>query len=213
MALLSAQAGCAYSSYQSARMLPRGGTELAAAVTQYGFQGEGGADEEAFEVMATHGVSDQLELGGKVTWFTIDNADTFDFLFVPKYSLIPDTLAVTVPAGLILVTGDSSNDNAWLLMPGLLYSRVLNEYFELHLAGKPVVEFSDNFDDYQISAAANIGIRLTPPGQRWALHPEVGIFWDEDFGSDGNPDYGLAIGFAFVYLLGPDRATAPAPAP
>lgn len=213
VALLVPAAGCAYSNYQSARMLPTGGTSVGAAISQYGIQGgDVSGDEEAVEVMASHGISDKVELGGKLAWFLIEDADSFNFLFVPKLSLIPDQLALTVPAGLILVTGDASDgdDTAWLLMPTVVFSQVLSEYFELDLAAKPVIGFENDFGDSDVAFAANVGVRVTPPGQRWGLHPEIGIMWDDDMGDEG--DYYLQLGLAFVYELGPARASAPAAA-
>jgi hypothetical protein len=104
--LLSAPAGCAISNYQSAKMMPAGNTQLGAAISSYGYQTDSGSgDTEAVELFGSHAMSDKLELGGKFVFFNIDDNSTFNFLVVPKYSLIPDKLALIIPAGLILVTG------------------------------------------------------------------------------------------------------------
>src|SRR5678816_3733041 len=102
-------AGCSYSSYQTAHMLPRGGMSVTGSINQYGYQtssgGGGGGDQAAIELMGNYGLNDKVEIGGKVGWF-FEDADPLDFLVVPKISLVPDKLALTIPAGLILAYGD-----------------------------------------------------------------------------------------------------------
>jgi hypothetical protein len=217
--LLSAPAGCAYSNYQSAKMMPAGNSQLGVAVSSYGYQSELSGDEEAVEIFGSHAMSDKLELGGKFVWFAIEDNNSFDFLVVPKYSLIPDKLALIVPAGLILVTGDdgggTETDNAWMVLPGVVYTLPLGEFFELDLAGKPALFFEDDFSDYNIGVAANVGVRFSQPGQRWALFPEIGVMWDDDL--ENNDDYFLHFGLAFTWQLGQMQAApaaaAPAPPP
>jgi hypothetical protein len=200
--------GCAYSNFQTAKMLPPGGTSVTAALSSYGLQAdEGGGDEEALEVIVSHGMNEKLELGGKLTWFTIEDADSFNALVIPKYSLVPDTLALAIPAGLVIVTGDNDSDNGWLLMPGLIYTRTLNEYFELDAAAKPVIQLADDFSDNNTSFALNLGVRLTPPGQRWAIFPEVGFMFDDDL----DEGYYLHFGIGVSFETGPERAAAARP--
>jgi hypothetical protein len=213
--LLSAPAGCAYSNYQSAKMMPTGNTQLGVAISSYGYQSDVSGDEEAIELFGSHAMSDKFEIGGKFVWFTIEDNQSFDFLVVPKYSLIPDKLALIVPAGLILVTGDggggtTETDNAWMVLPGVVYTLPLSEYFELDLSGKPALFFEDDFGDYNVGVAANVGVRVTPPGQRWAVFPEVGVMWDDDL--DNNDDYFLQFGLAFTWELGQIRQPATATA-
>jgi hypothetical protein len=207
--LLLCVSGCAYSNFQSARLLPAGSTSVGGAVSFYGYQGDFSGDEEAVELFGSYGMSDKFELGGKFAWFAIEDNDTFDVLVVPKYALIPDKLALTIPAGIILGTGDDT-DNAWMVLPGVVYSIPLAEYFELNLSGKPAFFFQDDFSDYNVAVAGNIGVRVAQPGQRWAIFPEIGVMWDDDLEEDD--DYLLHIGLAFTWQLGPAPA-APAPAP
>jgi hypothetical protein len=102
-----------------------------------------------------------------------------------------------------------------MILPGVVYSMPLSEYFELDLAGKPTVLLEDDFSDYDIGVAANVGVRFSQPGQRWAVFPEVGVMWNDDF--DSNDDYVLHFGLAFTWQLGPMQAApaaaAPAPPP
>ncbi len=208
----AAMMGCSFSNYQSAKMLPRGGTSVTGAFSFYSYdEGDGSADDEAIEIIASHGLTEQVELGGKLVWFTVEEGNAFNFLAVPKISLLPDRLALTIPAGMIVIEGMDDVDNAWMATPGLVFTQTLSPDFDLDVAAKPVFTFEDNFDDYNVAAAINIAIRLSPAGSAWALHPEFGLMYDDDSeGPSGDTGYFMQIGFAFTYEILPQGA-APAP--
>jgi hypothetical protein len=216
---LLAPAGCAFSSYQRAPMLPAGATQVGLAVNSYEFHADGGSGgSESVEVMGSYGINDKFELGGKFAWFNEMDTNLFNLLVSPKLSLVPNVLALTAQSGVLLSDGDGA-DNAWLSMPGVVFTQRLSDMFELDLTGKAVLGFSDNFDDYNIAGAINAGLRLSLPGQAWAVMPEIGVLYDDDSqDTGGSTGYFLQLGFAFTYQFGgvqpaPPKTTAPPPAP
>lgn len=197
-------AGCAFSSYQSARTVPAGSVTMGAAVNEYGIQADsGGGDTEGFEVMGSYGVTDRFELGGKFAFFSEMDVRGYDLLVTPKVVLVPEQLAFVAQSGVILIDGDNADvDNGWLSMPGLVFSHQFVPDLGLDVTGKLVLGFSDNFDDYNVAGGANVSLRVTPGGSAWAIVPEVGIVYDDD-ASDSN--YYSQFGLAFTYQLGGRR--------
>jgi len=213
---LATTAGCAFSSHQSAKMLPQGNTSVGIAVNSYGYhEGEDSGDEEAIELMGSHGISDQVELGGKLAWFSADDVDFFNLLVTPKISLIPNQLALVAQSGFIFTTGEEDSDNVWLTMPGVVFTADLNDSFAIDLTGKLVAMFADDFSENNLAGAVNVGLRLAPPGYSFSIGPELGFMYDDDAVDEGDDTgYFLQIGFAFQYQFGAKpAAAAPAPTP
>jgi hypothetical protein len=226
VAALVVASGCAFSSYQTAKNLPAGNTRLGVAINQYGVQAEGGGgDTEGFEAMGAYGISDQFELGGKVAYMSEEGADIFNVLLTPKIAITPGVLAVVAQTGMVIVSADEDDDelnNAWLTMPGIVYTHQFNQDLGLDVTAKVIAAFQDDFDDYNLGGGANIGVRITPGGSRWAIVPEFGFMYDDD-ADDLDVDWFSQFGLAFTYELGPAPppaqpqpvrpAPGPAPAP
>lgn len=209
---LAGAAGCAQSSYQTARMLPQGGTRLSAALSSYSaYTSEGNSGKNAFEVMGSHGMNEKIELGGKLSYLDSGFSETGKFitlLAVPKVSLIDEELALAVPTGVLFNTAEGS-DNAFETMPGVVYTRPLTPEFELDAAGQLVIATNDSFDELEVYPAGNLGVQFSPPGASWALHPELGVLIPTGEAAD-MLDYVVQFGIAFHYKLG---AAAPVPTP
>jgi len=209
VALALLPAACAYSSYQSAKMLPMGGTQLTAAVSSYSAYVDGNNNgSTAFEVMGSRGLTDRLELGGKFS-FVNEEEDGYTLLVVPKYSLSPDTLALTMPAG-VMFTSQDDTDHIYELFPGVIYTRQISPDFELDLAGQVLVAVNSDFDDSEIYLGTNVGVALSPHGAAWAFHPEVGLLVPTGDAAD-TVDYFIQFGLGFSYKFGvaPPAAAAP----
>src|SRR5690349_20381169 len=216
--------GCiSFSSYQSAKMLPQGGTSVGGAVNNYDFKSdEGGVSEEDFEVWASHALAENFELGGKFAfWPGDEGVRGYNLLVMPKVGIIPGVLAFTAPTGALIVTGEDMGDvtieseTSWMTQPGVVFSHAFSPIFELDLAGKIIWGFDEDdiADSNDFLYAANIGLRVTPPGRTWAVMPEIGVLFDEDnFGNEGTT-YVLQMSFAFTYDFLPAGAVATAPAP
>lgn len=163
--------------------------------------------------MASHGVSDTVEIGGKIAWFSEEGVDVVNFLATPKVSIIPNQLAFTAPTGFILVNvdidGASESENIWMSTPGVVYTAGISNDFVVDLTGKVVAMFADDFDDYNMAGAANIGFRFAPAGQAWSVGPELGFMYDDDAVDDEDTGYFLQFGLGFHYQFGATNAAAP----
>src|SRR5688572_9463339 len=129
---LSASAGCAFSNYHSAKMLPQGATRVGGGISFYSFQADmGSGDTQGYELMASHALSDKFELGGKFVLMTEDGGGDrvtfYNLLASPKLSLIPDKLAFIAESGIILATGDADVESIWHSLPGIVFTQALNE--------------------------------------------------------------------------------------
>jgi hypothetical protein len=216
---LSASAGCAFSSYHTAKMLPQGSTRVGGGINFYSLQADvGSGDTQGYELMASHGFSDKLELGGKFMFAHESEEDTsvnyFNFLAAPKFSLVPDKLALIADTGIVLATASSEDvetESFWLTMPGVVFTQHLNEMFDLNVAGKAVLMFQDDFGEHNFAMAANVGVRLLIPESAVVVFPELGFMFDDD---DITPDggYFMQFGVAVHYTFG-GAAAAPPPAP
>jgi hypothetical protein len=207
---LSASVGCAYSSYQTAKMLAPGGTRLGGAISNYRYEGsdDSGATT-ALEANGSYGVTDKIEVGGKLAFFSEGGGEFYNLFVSPKFSIIPNTLAVTAQTG-IMFSGEDGFENAWLTMPGIIYSLPVNPNVEVNFCGKLLAAFSDDFSENNFAGAANIGVRLTPPGYRVSIFPEIGVMYDDD-AADGGDDTGyfLQFGLGFAFELGPSNDPPP----
>ena len=206
--VVSLSAGCAFSSFQSAKMLPQGGTRLGVGIVNYRLEGtDPSGDTSAIEATGSHGLMPNFELGGKLAYFSQGGVNFYNLLLSPKISIIPDVLAVTAQSGL-MISDEDDVETAWLTMPGIVYTYPLHPQVDLHSAVKLVAAFADDFDDSNFAGAANVGIQWTPAGQRFSVFPEIGFAYDDDaFDGDDNGVF-VQIGFAIQIDFGP-RAEPP----
>jgi len=193
------QAGCGMSSYQTARNLPRGATSLTAAVNSnsYWLTVDGDTHSTArnsFDAMASHGISETFEMGGRVSYYPVEDQDSVLLMAQPKLGIMPRKLAVILPAGIVL----ADDGHGWELTPGVLYTHFFTPNVSLETAGKLLIAINDDFDDSNTLVGANVGMRFVPNGGRWGLQPEFGFYIDP------NEDGAFTqLGIAFVYELGP----------
>lgn len=195
--------GCIpFSSYQSAKLLPAGKSEVAVAAGAIGFSEGVEEDEDSAmypvgEVLVRSGVSDGVELGGRLSRVFEDSTNGVNQLLVDvKVKLIQDRLAFALPAGFSF-TGD---DIGWYqLHPTLLARAPLSTAADLELAAKGIVVFErDGLEDIGTSAdlllAATAGLRLRPGLASWWIQPELGASISP--GDSGVMyQFGIAIGF------------------
>ena len=215
LAVLATSYGCAWSSYQSAKTLPQGGTVVTGAVTQYGYHGDMSTDEEAFELMGSHALTDQFELGAKLAYFSTEGVAAYNLLVAPKVGILPNQLAFTAPTGMILFSSDSDlgdqTENIWTTMPGVVFGIPINPSVEVDLAGKWVLQLADDFSENNGAVAANAGVRFTLPTTTLSIMPELGVYYDNDeLDTEGDTEYFMQIGFAFSYEILPPGAMQPA---
>lgn len=199
---------CANSSYQSAKMLSPGTNRVSAAVTNYSaYLEDNNSGETGFELMGARGFSEKLELGGKLTYMSFsgfgESQSALTALFVPKYSLTPDKLAIVVPVGAII----AEDDHAYELMPSVVYTRDLLKDVDLHLSGQVLIASNSDLDDSELYLGGTLGVAVSPGGAPWALHPELGFLIPTGDQAD-LIDYYIHFGLAFHYRFGGPPAPA-----
>jgi hypothetical protein len=200
---LSITAGCAASSYQSAKMLPPGGTRLGIGFSNYRLEGTSpSGSTTAIEMAGSYGMNDKLELGGKFGYFSEGGDQIYNLMVEPKFSLLPDMLAVNVPTGIAIADGGDEVNNGWVTMPGLVYTYPFNEIAELDLAGKLIAGFEDDFSDYNIAGALDVGARVSLPNTPISVFPEIGFIYDDDFDAGDDFIYVLQFGVMFQVDFG-----------
>lgn len=194
-------------------MLPQGTTRVTAAVNNYEAKVTEEGDSRSFgndalEAMVSHGVGDGIEVGGKLA-FIDAQANIFHFMVVPKISLVPDKLALVAPTGAAYVgeadiDGDGNPDGEsghfFETLPGLVFSHLINEYFEFTGAGQLIWLVNEDFDDSEFYIGANVGIKFRPPGAAWAVQPEIGLstpLTNRDESMDYTLQYGIAVHYDF----------------
>jgi hypothetical protein len=196
-----AAGGCTtFSSYQSAKLLPAGDTSVTAALSGARFS-EDVADDDASdqtleigEVMVRHGISETIEVGGRYARLGLESDGTNVLLADIKRALTPGKLALSVPVGLVFADGEV---NFYQIQPALLGRIELSPNAALELAGKTILILATDSGetDSELLLGANIGLRVGPADQRFAIHPELGVLANP--GEEG-VFYQLGVGVSFT---------------
>lgn len=185
-------AGCA-PMFSDARMLRPGQVEITPAVNP-AFLTEDGDTAHVwndFGIRAQFGVTDRVNIGAGYnrTQLALDGPDSFGFntvAFGPKFSLIPDRLAVGVPVGFSF--GENVDEDRWQLHPTLLMTVPMNEHADFNPAVRLLIPTCDGCDTL-IAFHAGFGVRT---GRRLVLRPEAvfifnpgedGMIWTFGFGA------------------------------
>ena len=202
---LAASACTTYSSYQSAKTMNPGATSYTAALasTTYSVDGMGNG-EEIVELMARHGVSEGMDVGGRISRINFDSDGVFFFLIDAKKELIPDQLSVALPIGFALLTGDAVDADAdqlnyYQAQPTILYRVPAIKEVDLELTAKGIFVVATGAGDTESEflIASTIGVRFAEDiaVSKWWIQPEIGFL--KDIGEDG---YAYQLGFGFTYV-------------
>jgi hypothetical protein len=161
--------------FTDARMLKTGQVEITPSVSP-GFVSADGETEHAwtdFGVRGQFGVTDRINVGFGYnrTQLSIENPDTYGFntvAFGPKFSLMPDRLALAVPVS-VFFAEDLNQDERWQLHPTLLMTVPLSERVDFNPAVRLRIPVCDNCDT-SIAFHAGFGFRT---GRHLILRPEA----------------------------------------
>lgn len=194
--LLALSACVPFSTYQSARLLPAGKTDVTVAGGVVGVaqrNDTSNTSDPIVELAVRHGATPTIEVGVRGSRVITDPGKDAHFVAADaKFALVPETLAVSLPVGFGFTTDGAFSYNA---QPTLLARVPLAPVADLELAAKTIFILLDNDSDLDILFAATVGLRLGPDIKHWWLQPEVGA--DFDPGEDGIGYHaGIALGFA-----------------
>ncbi len=164
------------SSYESARMLEKGGTEFMGHYTHYSFSdnGESDAINNNFGIRIGYGITDKVDV--KLRYIRLvpveEGASGINYIDVaPKVGIVPDWFAAALPIGLYF----AEDETEFVISPKLLFTYPAGKRFEATLATKADI-FPE--DDGNVYLGLNLGLGLSQNLDKWALRPELGLMVD-----------------------------------
>ena len=176
---LALAGGCA-ASYQSARVLPRGHTQVTVAMSRTTANGVAGVGRWAGDVQARAGVANRFDAGLRLARTPSFDDAVSAVVIDGKLAVIPERLSLAVPAGLLWSDADR---RAYGVMPTAFLGVDVAPTVEIVLAPKLMLFYGDAGADVELGAS--LGLRFTDPlRQVWALQPELGLTTGSYGGAD-----------------------------
>lgn len=182
LALVVCSVGCV-SSYQSARVLPTGKTQVTAAVSRVQVI-ESESDDASIwvgDLQVRHGLAAQFDGAIRLSR-TPGGLNALSMLMIdPKYQITSPSsstaVSVALPVGVAWEEqGSDFNDGVGVIAPTILIGTPLAPNTELVFAPKVVVFLPDGeTDQSEIEFGASLGLRFTNAARTWAIHPELSL--------------------------------------
>lgn len=163
-------------SYESARMLGKGETELTGSYTHYTVSSEGESDaiNNNYGVRLGFGFNDifNLKLRYERLAPTSEDASGVNYIDIaPKFQIVKGKIAGTLPLGLYF----DGDDSEFVLSPKFIFTYPANDKFEVSLATKADI-FPGDVDNVYLGF--NLGLGISSDLNRWAIRPEAGLMID-----------------------------------
>jgi hypothetical protein len=175
--------GCV-SSYQSAKVLAPGQTQITGALTRSAPDDQ--LDEGLYtgDIQVRHGLSDKVD--GGVRYGIASEFGSIHSLSVDaKIELVPDHVSVSLPVGVII--SDEERDfeyGGFFIAPTVLLGAEMSKNVALVAAPRLIIAFPDEDDGFPSDSTtlygASVGVRFSADLERWAIHPEVGLLSGDD---------------------------------
>lgn len=178
--------------YESARMLPKGGTEIKTSYTHVRVAAEGENEKinDGLGLGLGYGVTDRINL--KVRYERLSNEGNVNFVaFGPKIALKPNKIAAMLPIGVYFDEGEST----WGVHPSLLFSTSKNNKVEGTVGLRSDIFFEE---DSEVLFGINLGLGLSQNLDRWAIRPDFGLTFNP-----GENGVFLSFGIGAQYNLVP----------
>jgi len=188
--------GCySFSSYQTARLVPRDVVELTPSVSRFqptfentnrDFHWQGG--DWTLDLQARGGINSRVGVGVKLSRIFLD--DGYEFIAIdPKVALLPDHVAVSLPVGTFFGNGVDSHLQ---LHPTLFLSTpIAGGRHEATVSGKALIV--DNGESFNTAWGFTAGVRFHSADDRMALQPEVGVLLDPNDERTSFFQFGIAV--------------------
>ena len=173
--------GCA-NSYQSARVLAPGKTQVTVGVSRVDIISDGGGDDEALwlgDLQVRHGMGPKFE-GGFRLQRSPGTGEAISILgFDPKFALTDPAsktaISIGVPISVLwFENGSDFEDGTILVTPSLFIGLELSPTVELVISPK-VFYIKPDGADAEVELGGSIGVRFGDASRSWAVHPELGI--------------------------------------
>jgi hypothetical protein len=183
-----------FAEMQSARLAGLGVAEITPIYSYVDITGEGETVkvQDTYGVHVSTGVTPRMDLRLRVDHIRVstrDLAEDFTATAVgigPKFSLLPDQLALYLPIGLAF-GHDLTTSKTLEFHPSVIGTLPLHEFAEMNASFKLLVPLNrDDGEDSggnEIFTALNLGLGLSPELSRWVIRPEIGFL--KNPGEDG----------------------------
>lgn len=184
------------SSYESARTLGKGNTELMGHYTRYvaSVDGDSETTNNNFGIRIQNGLTDKMDFSLRYILLnpTSEEATNVSFIALAiKYSLLENRVAASLPIGAYFYDSEST----FFISPKLLFTYPFNEKFETTFASKLDIYFEEDSDS---TLGLSLGFGISEDLSKWAIRPETGYLFDP--GEDGGY-WSFGVGFNY-YIAG-----------
>lgn len=187
-----------FSEMQSARTVGKERIELTPSYSfVFGeYDGETQGVQNHVGVQAGYGINEDIDirLRFEYLWSVKNTVPDFSYAVVgigPKFSLLKDKIAFTLPIGRALGEG---TENTWEIHPTLIFSfPIVKDNLEINIAPKYLLRLVEDADDM---LALNVGFSIGSDILKWSIRPEYGIlFIPGETGSYSHVSLGLSTNF------------------
>jgi hypothetical protein len=197
--------------YEKAGTLKEGNAEFSGSFTGYGIAGAGGSlsTNNNFGFRAGYGLTDKFDLKLRYEHLITTNSfeDEFSdgevkgtnyFSLVPKFSLVPNKLALFVPLSHYSfkeeIDGKESKGSMNSIAPQILYT-ITNSKNKIDFSFGMKADYLFGDDGGGVLFGTTVGAGFSSDLNKWAIRPEVGAMFT------GGAAAFVSYGVGFQYLL------------
>jgi hypothetical protein len=190
-------AGCyhVHSSFQSARILPKGDAEFTPLYETQRFTDDGESDNfgKQYGLMAAYGIDERMNLRFRYQKLKPDGGNGVSYFSVgPKFGSTNGNFALDLPLGTFF-GDDIDEDKTFQIHPTVLFTFPVNPMIEINGFAKYLF-YLDN--DMENAYSLGLGIGIFTPNQRICIRPEYSILRQSDL--DGYySSIGVGLSFRF----------------
>lgn len=187
-ALIVGAAACVvppFSTLQDARMAGPGRVELTPFYSSVGASNDGETNhvQDDFGLQGNVGLISWADLGFRYEYIRLSGSDSSDggydthvFAAGPKFSLVKDRLALSLPVG-FGVGENVTMSETWQIHPTLLVTLPLAKVLDLNASAKVLIPFQK---DRNTLYALNLGLGIRPGSGALIIRPETGLLFDPE---------------------------------
>ncbi|MFT5998426.1 MAG: hypothetical protein ACI81P_000879 [Neolewinella sp.] len=189
------------STFESAKLLDKGGIEVQGSYSKYygaSFDDEDSNTNNNVGFAVGYGVSDKFNVKLRYERINVTSSEgLFDietdayglnyFELSNKFSLKQDKIAVSIPLGVYIYEGEA----AYSLDPRLFFTFGKSQTFEFNVVPKMHLVFGDEFE---ATPGINLGFGISKNLKEWAIRPEIGF--------DGYGTIGIGLNYYFQPKIG-----------
>jgi len=201
---------CMNTNFDTARMLQKGNTEIGGSFSHYIASNHGESEDDGNNIglRVGYGFTDKFNMRLTYDKFLPPGNNTGGESYsalsmTPKFSLVQNKLALTLPVGLGFYSNDEGqSESRWVISPALLYtSTAQNNKFDFTGSFRAIKYFQTKIDNDEgiesdLLLGFNIGAGFSNDLNVWAVRPEFGLLINP---SESGTVWTLGIGFQYIF--------------